>query len=140
MSRKKVRSCRKSLAFDGSWMLLRQVALCGNLGSNLSTVQLRKWEVLCMANEPEGEPSELRRTTCKVNACRICSSPCSCRHVPLAHAPCAQPMVAIHKHRLLSLGIGQASRLKRSCSKPRRVLDGRHTQNLVDVMANSLNV
>lgn len=32
--------------------------------SNLSTVQLPKWEALCMANEPEGEPSELGRTTC----------------------------------------------------------------------------
>lgn len=70
-------------------------------------------------------------TLCQVNACRIFSSPqCSCRHVPLAHAPCAQPTMAIHKHshRLLSLGTGQASRSKRSCSKPRRVLDGRHVK------------
>ena len=68
---------------------------------------------------------------CQVNACRIFSSPQhSCRHVPLAHASCAQPTMAIHKHshRLLSLGTGQASRSKRSCSKPRRVLDGRHVK------------
>ena len=51
-------------------------------------------------------------------------------HLHMSHA-LHEPTMDIHKkQRLLSLGIrtivGQASRLKRSCSKPRSVLDGRH--------------